>query len=140
MRLDDHLESIKGIGEKTAAHFNKLGLFSVGSLLTYYPRRYDDFREPTDISALKEGETGVICACVSFVAQPKAASRIKIVTCKASDPSGEIELVWFNMPWLKKQLHAGQQYVFRGRVVRKRGRLTMEQPEVFAPRDYAHLA
>ncbi len=139
MRLDDHLESIKGIGEKTAAHFNKLGLFSVGSLLTYYPRRYDDFREPTDISALKEGETGVICACVSFVAQPKAASRIKIVTCKASDPSGEIELVWFNMPFVKYELKPGYHYVFRGKVTKKGRSLTMEQAKIYKREDYARL-
>ena len=48
-------------------------------------------------------------------------------------------LTWYNMPYLKTTLKPDVPYIFRGRVVRKRGRLTMEQPEVYSPADYGKL-
>lgn len=64
------------------------------------------------------------------------ARRIKIVTCTAKDHTGTIMLVWYNMPYLKKQLHQGRDYIFTGTPIYKNGRITMEHPEIFTPEDY----
>ena len=45
-------------------------------------------------------------------------------------------LVWYNMPYLKKQLHQGRDYIFTGTPIYKNGRITMEHPEIFTQEDY----
>ena len=61
---------------------------------------------------------------------------MKIVTCTAKDHTGTIMLVWYNMPYLKKQLHQGRDYIFTGTPIYKNGRITMEHPEIFTQEDY----
>ena len=46
MREQDSIRSIKGIGEKTEKLFTKLGIATVGDFLRYYPRDYDEYKEP----------------------------------------------------------------------------------------------
>ena len=50
--------------------------------------------------------------------------------------TGSLQLTWYNMPYLRNTLQMGQFLVFRGRAVKKGGRLTMEQPEIFTPEAY----
>ncbi len=139
MRLDDSVDAIKGIGAKTREYFEKLGVTSVGSLLSFYPRRYDSFEEPQDIRSLKAGDTGVICSSVTNVIEPKIRSKIKIITCKASDPTGEIDMIWFNQPYVKYELKPGYHYIFRGKVTGTPGKLSMEQAKIFKREDYYKL-
>mgnify|MGYP000081522575 FL=1 len=61
---------------------------------------------------------------------------MKIVTCTVKDHTGTIMLVWYNMPYLKKQLHQGRDYIFTGTPIYKNGRITMEHPEIFTKEDY----
>lgn len=56
MREADAIRSIKGIGEKTEKLFGKLGIQSVGDLLRYYPRDYDEYGQPVGIGELKPGK------------------------------------------------------------------------------------
>jgi len=139
MRLGDSVDSVKGIGEKTRALFEKLDISTVGQLLTWYPRDYETFREPGAIGALKEGETGVIEASVSKITESRTKSRMTVLSCEAKDPSGTILLTWFNQPYLKKSLSMGYRYVFRGKVTRKNGRLRMEQPKIYKREEYRQL-
>ena len=48
-------------------------------------------------------------------------------------------MVWFNLPYLKKTLRKGSWFVFRGRIVRKQGKLEMEHPEIFTPSAYEEI-
>ncbi len=139
MQLNDPVKTIKGIGEKTQELFGKLSVNSVGELLSFYPFRYEEYKIPQDISSLQDGDTGVICACVSFVKESKYGSRIKTVSCKANDSSGEVNLVWFNQPYVKYELKAGYHYVFRGKVVRKGSAMSMEQAKIYRREDYFRL-
>lgn len=139
MHLNDSVESIKGIGEKTRGLFSSLGVNSVGELLTFYPVRYEEYTIPQTINSLCEGEVGVICALVSKVVEPKYASKIKVVSCVASDATGTISLVWFNQPYVKYELKSGNHYVFRGRVVKKGNTLSMEQAKIYKRDDYLKL-
>lgn len=139
MRLGDSVDSVKGIGDKTRALFEKLDINTVGQLLTWYPRDYETFQAPGAIAALREGMTGVIEASVSRITESRAGGRMTVLNCEAKDPSGTIMLVWFNQPYLKKSLSMGYRYVFRGKISRKNGKLRMEQPKIYKREEYARL-
>lgn len=139
MHLGDPVDSLKGIGEKTRALFEKLDIDTVGQLLTWYPKDYVTFCEPGAISLLEEGTTGVIEASVSKISESRYAGNGTVLTCEAKDPSGTIHLIWFHQPYLKKLLRVGYRYIFRGKISKKNGRLRMEQPKLYQREEYARL-
>ena len=55
---------LKGIGEKTAKLFAKIGVYTVEDLLTYFPRDYETFQEPTEIAKVPTGNVQAILASV----------------------------------------------------------------------------
>lgn len=130
------IDSLKGIGEKTGKLFEKLGVFTVQELLEYYPRDYDAYEEPCAIGDLKEGTTKTVAGMLLKTPDVKRYSHIQVVTAALRDKTGSLSLIWYNMPYLHATLKAGTRAVFRGRVIKKSGRLTMEQPEVFTADDY----
>ena len=67
-------------------------------------------------------------------------SRVAVTVAELSDGTGSLQLTWYNMPFLRTTLRAGSRFVFRGRVVKKNGRLTMEQPEIFSLASYEGVA
>lgn len=139
MQIDDCIDSVKGIGEKTRLLFEKLNVFTVGQLLTYYPRDYETFLDPVPIMSLRENSVGVIEASVSRISETKTGGKVTVLTCVAADPSGSIVLTWFNQPYLKKQLSMGYRYIFRGKISRKGNQLRMEQPKFYKREEYARL-
>ena len=51
------IHEIKGVGEKTEKLFAKLGIYTVGDLLRYYPRNYDVYEEAVPIAEVEDGRT-----------------------------------------------------------------------------------
>ena len=134
--MNSPITSIKGIGEKTAALFHRVGVDTVGELLSYYPRNYDIYEEPVTFANLKKEQ---IQAVTGFVRKVPAVSKTRryAVTTVVLEEFGEyLHLTWFNMPFLKNIISPGSTYIFRGRVQKKKGRLVMEQPEYFTPEAY----
>lgn len=127
---------LKGIGEKTATAFGRLGIRDIDSLITMYPKYYLTYEDPKDIHELEIGQRVSIAVRINSEVHIQYARRMKIVTCTAKDHTGTIMLVWYNMPYLKKQLHQGRDYIFTGTPIYKNGRITMEHPEIFTPEDY----
>lgn len=133
------ISTLKGIGEKTAGLFEKLGVFTVADLLSYYPRAYDSFEEPVPFGLLKEDTVMAVKSALAGPADLLRLHHMQVVTLRLKDLTGSLQVSWFNMPYMRANLKAGEIYVFRGRVARKRGRLVMEQPEVYTPEAYAGL-
>ena len=68
------IEDLKGIGAKRAEQFHNLGIYSVGQLLRYYPRNYEDWSTPTPISEAPYGENVCIKA---FIGSPFSVNFAK---------------------------------------------------------------
>ena len=133
------VEEIKGIGEKTGKLFRKLGVETTRDLLHYYPRAYDAFHEPAAIGQLKEGVVGTVSGVLLKPPELLRINEMQIVVAVLKDLTGTIQLTWYNMPYIRTNLRTGILYVFRGRVARKKSRLTMDQPEIFLPEAYQKL-
>ena len=133
------ITSLKGIGEKTASLFKKLGVETVEELLHNYPRAYDAYEEPVPIGNLREKTTAAVSGQLMKMPSVRGFKNIRVVITDVRDMTGVLQLTWYNMVYLKNILQMGQILVFRGRVVKKNGRLTMEQPEVFTPEQYRSI-
>lgn len=130
------VHTLKGIGEKTAKLFEKLGIFTVRDLLSYYPRAYDTCQAPVAVGQLKEQTVMAVEAVLTRAPDLLRLNRMQIVSVQHKDLTGSLQICWYNMPYMRANLKSGERYVFRGRVVKKRGRLIMEQPQVFTPESY----
>ena len=133
------LTSVKGVGDKTARLFSKLGVDTVEELLHYYPRGYDAFREPQPAGELLPDTMAAVEGTLTKTADVVRFNHLQVVMAHLRDESGTIQLNWYNMPFLRGTLKAGERFVFRGKVMKKRGRLVMEQPEIYRPDKYQEL-
>ena len=133
------LRTLKGVGEKTEKLLHKAGIADVEGLLRYYPRNYDVYEMPENIADLEEGTVKAVSAAVSSGVYMNTAGRLKVITVTVSDKSGRLNVVWFNAPYLRSMLKKGSVFVFRGRVVRKNGKLELEHPEIFTPAAYEEV-
>ncbi|MCI7796918.1 MAG: ATP-dependent DNA helicase RecG [Lachnospiraceae bacterium] len=130
------VESLKGIGEKTAKLFEKIGVMTVDDLIHYYPRGYESYTEPCAIGELKEDGVGAVDGYLKSGAVGRHFGGISMVTAQISDMTGKLKLVWYHMPYLKNTLRPDSRFIFRGKVTRKKSGLTMEQPQMFSPEMY----
>lgn len=86
---------VKGVGPKVSAIFNKLGIFTVYDLLTYYPKKYLDFSTRTRISDLQEGQCATIFGTVKNVAMFDTKRGLTVLNVGIADESGYFELTFF---------------------------------------------
>ncbi|MGN0330521.1 MAG: ATP-dependent DNA helicase RecG [Kineothrix sp.] len=134
-----NVKELKGIGEKTAKLFNRLGIRNVGELLHYYPRNYENFSEPIRIADMKAGELCSIRAALAGNISSKKTGSLTVFNLTAGDGSGQVPMTYFNTPYIKNMLKRGVFYIFRGVPQVKNGRLVMEQPKIFKPEEYFRL-
>ena len=136
MVIEESITAIKGIGAKTALLLNKLGIYTKGDILKYFPRNYDKYDKIIPISMVKSGMTAIISAMPVSFPMLKQMGKKSILICEVSDGSGKIELNWFNMPFMKSKLAKGVHMIYRGKVVRKGKFISMVQPEVLTETEY----
>ena len=103
MIYSDSIAKIKGIGEKTEKLFNRLGVFTVGDLIEYYPRNYDIYKPIVPINSVRQDETVTIEGFISDGIQLKKVRNLAMLSCRIQDSTDSIKLMWFNMPYLKNQ-------------------------------------
>ncbi len=127
--LNTGIRYLKGVGEKRAEAFAKLGIFTVRDLLNYFPRDYEDRRSTLKISALSVGDKACVRACVSSDIKTRSPRRGFTVTeLRAVDETGGIKIVFFNQKYSVGKLSPGESYIFFGKVEERGGRLVMTNP------------
>ena len=127
--LDTDVRYIKGIGEKKALAFNKLGVFSLYDLVSYFPRKYEDRSVFVPIA---ETTSDMPCCIKAIVADTPKLVRIRrgmeLVKFRAVDDSGAVDITYFNQNYLRDQFVKGECYCFYGRVEMTGGRRSMANP------------
>ncbi len=130
------LVEIKGIGEKTAALFAKLEIYTVGDLLRKYPMDYEEMQAPVRISEAAVGETNAFRLMVKASPSVKTVGRLQIMNFVCGFGPEVMTITFFNMPYLKKTLLPGKEFVFRGKLLQKGTFVFMEQPKIYTPAEY----
>ena len=133
MNENSKISTLKGIGEKTQALFEKAGVRTIGDLLRYYPRGYDVYDDPVLVGEAVEGKTATVTGAIFGRVQLGGSRNMQVTTLYVKDLTGTLKVIWFRMPFLKNTLARGGIITLRGRIVRKRDGLVMEHPEIFYP-------
>ena len=127
--LNTDIRYIKGVGEARAKALAKLGVTDLRSLLSYFPRAYEDRRACKKIAGLVPGEMSCVCAVVAGEAKlSRIRKGLDLVKLRVVDESGALELTYFNQSYLKNTFHTGEAYVFYGRAEGTPRRLQMTNP------------
>ncbi|MFA9379823.1 MAG: ATP-dependent DNA helicase RecG [Acetanaerobacterium sp.] len=113
----DDIRYLKGVGEKRAELYNKLGVDGVSALLRFYPRDYLDFTSPLPIADATRDRSCVIRARV-FAKNPEQRIRAGLTIFKvfATDDVTDVVLTFFNSRYAVQGLEEGREYLFYGRV------------------------
>ena len=133
MNEQSKISGLKGVGEKTEKLFRKMGVYTVGDLLRYFPRGYDVYEKPTSIGELEEGKISAVKGTVYGRVQVGGSRNMQVTTAYIKDLTGTLRVVWFRMPFLRNTLKSGSVVIVRGRVIDKKGKFVMEHPEIFSP-------
>jgi ATP-dependent DNA helicase RecG len=120
MNIYNSLEDveIKYFDEKNIKKLRSLGIKSLYDLFYYFPRSYDDRTNIMKLNELRGDEYVVLKASLMKIVAPPTHSGVKMVKATATDGTGIIEIVWFQMPYLRKTLKLGEEYIFIGQVKR----------------------
>lgn len=136
MNFSDDIITIKGIGEKSAPLFRKLGMNTVEDVINYFPRDYVYYEPEIDDKDSLRDDFLAIRAKVTSKPLLRSVRSLKIVTAKLLVCDVLVTATWFNMPYLTKSLTANKEYVFRGSITRQGDHFHMEQPTVFTLDQY----
>jgi len=126
--LDKPAADIKGVGQTVAARLARLGIQSVRDLLYFFPRRFMDFSQRRTVSTLEIGKEQTIFVSV-WEARQVMLGRMKSTEAVLGDETGNVRAVWFNQPWLAKQLKVNVRVALSGRVSEFNYVKVLENPE-----------
>jgi ATP-dependent DNA helicase RecG len=133
--LGEDLTRLPGIGISRASEFHQIGIRTIGDLLYYFPRRYDDYSALKPINRIEYGERLTIIATVQSVLSSQlrrhGSSRIEVVV---SDGTGFLRLVFFRptkfVRSFESRFHHGRQIVISGEVEVYLGRKQIKEPNI----------
>jgi len=127
--LNKDIRYIKGIGEKKALALNKLGVFSLRDLVSFFPRKYEDRSTVKPIALTLDGESVCIEAMAADTPRLTRIRRgLDIVKLRAVDDSGAVDITFFNQAYAKDNIVRGESYVFFGRIEFRAGRRSLINP------------
>lgn len=139
MANNSPIMKIKGIGEKTAALFEKLGLKTVDDLVHYYPRAYDRYEEMTDITHAVFNARNSIYATVKSNPRITKYGAKSVVSFVIGDGNASCEVRFFNANYMLKAVSAGEKRVFRGVLKSFRSKVYLDQPKIYTTEEYLKL-
>jgi len=116
MKPNDDITFLKGVGEKRAKLFAKLGITNVGELITHFPRDYVDYTSPVPISELEPEENAVFSGYVAKKLKPYFGPHYSIFKLVVSDNTDNILITFFNSQYTFDNLIEGQEYIFYGKI------------------------
>lgn len=126
--LNKDVKYIKGVGPARVELLNKLGIFTLKDLITYYPRTYEDRNKPKYICECEEGEEvlieAIVCSGMTNVRLKGKTMQRLIVR----DETGSATITWFNQAYLKSKFKVGDKYKFFGKVSKKAGKVMFNSP------------
>jgi ATP-dependent DNA helicase RecG len=111
--LERSVDVLPGVGPAVKKKLERLGLETVGDLLTHRPFRYEEPVPEVRIADLQADEDVAISGEVVSVSK-RRRGRLQMLTARISDGTATVSATWFNQPWLERQLQPGTAVRLRG--------------------------
>ena len=128
MILSEPVESLKGIGPKTAETLKKAGIKTVRDFFYNLPRDYENYQAVTSIGEIRPGKV-VIKGRIENLSSRRARSRnLSIIEGTVTDGTGSVRVVWFNQSYRIRQFSPDREYCFAGTYELKNGRFQLTSP------------
>jgi len=128
--LDAKLTVLQGVGPRHAETLIKLGIHTLGDMLYYFPRRYDDYSQLKPIKSLWYGEQVTVIGTIqSLHTRPIRGGKATIIEVVISDGTAALRLSFFNQPWLANRFKQGDAISVSGKVDQYLGKLVMNSPD-----------
>jgi ATP-dependent DNA helicase RecG len=137
MSLSSPVRFVKGVGEARERAFSRMGVKTVEDLLFFFPRRYEDRRSITPLSALTVGSmASIVAQVVSFEKRSTSRQGLDVSSVLLSDGENVAKAIWFNMRKLEDVLVPGVRVALYGKVEMRSGpQLTNPEFEVLDESD-----
>ena len=128
LSLDLPASALRTVTSRVSAPLKRLGLKTVGDLLYLFPPRHNRVVKIAELQI--EQEQSVVASLWTPPSPPRPGHRLKIVEADFADETGVIRVVWFNQPYMARNLKIGVRYVLSGRVTIFNGRRSMNAPHL----------
>nr|MCR5302939.1 ATP-dependent DNA helicase RecG [Lachnospiraceae bacterium] len=130
------LKKIKGVGEKTASLFSKLGINDTEDLVRYLPRTYESYKAVVPVSEVTPGQVCAVRAEITTEPVIRRKGHLSWISFVITDESGSLKVFYFNAPYLLNSFKKGYIRIFRGRITDGNGYRSMEQPVTYKESEY----
>ncbi len=128
MDLDKDVKYVKTVGPNRVKLLNKLNIYTLKDLITYYPRDYEDRSKPKNLYECVEGEEVLIEAMATSRISEMHKGRMTISKLVVKDQTGTCYITWFNQGYLRDKFQPGRMYRFFGKISVKGSRFEMNSP------------
>ena len=130
------IKELKGVGDKNAALFARLGIESVYDLIYYFPRTYKKLPPPVKVNELKEGEVCAVRLKIDDDLYFKKTAHNAVTSVTGFDSTGRVLMTFFRVSYLRSMLKPGSEWIFMGTVKRKGRNFAFEMPEIHKTTEY----
>ncbi|MDD5290547.1 MAG: ATP-dependent DNA helicase RecG [Patescibacteria group bacterium] len=129
LTLDTDIINISRVGKTTAKYLNKLGITTVRDLLFYFPFRYDDFTHLTPIDKLQPETSANVVGQIELIENKRSwRRRMYITEALITDGTETLKVIWFNQPFIARNLRVGDKVSLAGKIEEDAGGLVMKSP------------
>ena len=126
--LNKEVQYVKTVGPNRVRLLNKLKIYTLKDLITYFPRDYEDRSKPKNLYECVDGEEVLIEAMTVGRINQMHKGKMTISRLTVKDQTGTCYITWFNQGYLKDKFQPGRMYRFFGKISVKGGRLEMNSP------------
>ena len=134
MDLNKDVKYVKGVGPNRVKLLNKLKIYTLKDLITYYPRNYEDRSKPKKIIECINGENSLIevvaCSNIEEI-HLRGKTMYKLIV---RDDTATATAIWFNQSYLKTKFKYGKKYKLYGKITNNFGNMTINSP-IFEEQD-----
>jgi len=116
MELNSPVSALPLVGPAYARRLEKLEIKTINDLLHHVPHKYLDFSLSSPIAKTQHGETLTVKGEVTSIKNIYTRYGKKIQIATVADKTGEITAVWFNQPYLLKNIYIGESIALAGKV------------------------
>ena len=129
VNLNQDVKYVKGVGPNKVKLLNKLNIYTLNDLITYYPRDYEDRSIVTKLKDVVDNEKYTIEVLaltdvnVRYINRNKNYEKVIV-----KDDTDNCVITWFNQPYVKDNIKKGEKYRFYGKVTKKNGFIELNSP------------